>query len=574
MAKKKKFSLASAILMVICVVFVAEAAPIVASMGNSQYVWWLILIVLFLVPYGLISSELSTAFPDEGGLYDWVKTAFGKKWGTRVSWYYWVNFPIWMGSLAVLFPLVINFLIDPSGADSLGMAPSIAIALAFVWMVVGISLFKVSDSAWVMNAGAAIKVGLALLLLVLGLVTFVNNGFVGATDFTWESFAPFSELTLPGIVLGLGALTIILFNFMGFEVMSSVSSEMEDPQKQLPIAIVAGGIAIAAVYIISSFGIGVAIPADEVAADLGIVDAVNYMAGADVFWLVVVAGVLFLITLFGNMVSWSYGVNYVAAYGAKNGDMPRPFAKMRKGNEDMPLGAPVINGIVASVIVVIGVALPYISAEADAMFWAFFSLSIITLLMSYVPMFPAWLKLRRSHPEVARPYKVPGGKVLNRLFAFVPVVILVVTIVLSLFPAPVNALTDEDVQAYAQAAVEEGVTEDEAYVLAALKEVPAEGQDAFVEAIVANGMGEADALLLASELAPANGELYWASTSFGETAPTLIGVILAVVGGEAMVALLARRQKGDPQAKAGQGISADTQQPEGAVAAQEGEQGL
>jgi amino acid transporter len=490
----------------------------------------------------LISSELSTAFPDEGGLYDWVRLAFGKKWGTRVSWYYWINFPVWIGSLAVLFPLVINFLIAPEGGDPLGMAGQILIGLAFIWIVIIISLFKVSDSVWILNLGAILKVGLAILLFVLGIMTFVNNGFVGATDFTPESFAPFSDLSLPGIVLGLGALTIILFNFMGFEVISSVSSEMENPKKQLPTAIIAGGVAIAAVYILSSFGIGVAIPADQVAADLGIVDAVNYMVGENAFWLVAVAGILFLITLFGNMVSWSYGVNYVASYGAKNGDMPKIFGVMRKDGE-MPLGAPIINGVVASIVLIIGVILPYISETADAMFWAFFSLSIITLLMSYVPMFPAWLKLRKTHPDTERPYKVPGGSGLNKLFAIVPVVILLVTLVLSLFPVPVNAVTEEDKQAYAATAIEEGVSEDDATLLAELNEVPEGEAEAYVADVVENGISETDAALLADELAVGSGELYWTESAFFDVLPTLIGVVIAIILGEIITVVLSRKQQ-------------------------------
>ncbi len=59
----KKFRLADVILSVICVVFVAEAAAPVASIGNSQYFWWLFMIVCFLLPYGLIASELGTAYP-------------------------------------------------------------------------------------------------------------------------------------------------------------------------------------------------------------------------------------------------------------------------------------------------------------------------------------------------------------------------------------------------------------------------------------------------------------------------------------------------------------------------------
>ena len=99
---KKKFKLTDAILSVICVVFVAEAAAPVAAIGNSQYFWWIFLMLTFLLPYGLIASELGTTYDGEGGLYDWVRKAFGSKWGTRVSWYYWINFPLWMESLAVM----------------------------------------------------------------------------------------------------------------------------------------------------------------------------------------------------------------------------------------------------------------------------------------------------------------------------------------------------------------------------------------------------------------------------------------------------------------------------------------
>lgn len=89
--KKKKFRLMDAILSVICVVFVAEAAAPVAAIGNSQYFWWIFLILAFLLPYGLIASELGTTYDGDGGLYDWVRKAFGNRWGGRASWYYWIN---------------------------------------------------------------------------------------------------------------------------------------------------------------------------------------------------------------------------------------------------------------------------------------------------------------------------------------------------------------------------------------------------------------------------------------------------------------------------------------------------
>ncbi|MDR2538389.1 MAG: APC family permease [Bifidobacteriaceae bacterium] len=438
--KEKKFRLFDAILTVICVVFVAEAAPVVASMGNSQYFWWLFLILAFLLPYGLVAAELSTTYPDEGGLYDWTRRAFGKKWGTRVSWFYWINFPFWMGSLAILFPTIINFLLDPSGENPpLGTLAQILVGLAFIAIITVVSFFRVSDSKWILNIGAVFKVGLAIVLLGLGIWTFVKNG-VSATPMTLESFAPFPELSPLGIFAGLGATTIILFNFMGFEVMASFSEDMPNPKRQLPIAIIAGGISIAVIYIASSFGIGVAIPPEEVTADLGMIDAVYFMVGEEAFWLVVLAGVLFLVTLFGNMISWSYGVNYVAMYGAQNHDMPKIFARKNE-KRDMPTGAPIVNAILSGIIVVVGCVLPTISEQADSLFWSFFNLSIITLLMSYIPLFPAWLKLRKIDPDRERPYVVPGGPTLNKLFAYVPSIILVITVVLCLVPIYPNQET-------------------------------------------------------------------------------------------------------------------------------------
>ncbi|WP_277405968.1 amino acid permease [Lacrimispora xylanisolvens] len=125
-APKKKFRLIDAIMTVICVVFVAEAAAPVAAIGNSQYFWWVFLLITFLLPYGLISSELGTTYEGDGGMYDWVSKAFGNKWGGRVSWYYWINFPLWMASLALMFPNIISLL---TGTE-MGLVPSLLIELA------------------------------------------------------------------------------------------------------------------------------------------------------------------------------------------------------------------------------------------------------------------------------------------------------------------------------------------------------------------------------------------------------------------------------------------------------------
>ena len=393
MAKKKKFRMIDAILTVICVVFVAEAAAPAAAIGNSQFSWWIFLIIAFLMPYGLIVCELGTTYADdEGGIADWVRRAFGDKWGSRVSWYYWINFPLWMASLAFLFPETIALM---TGFE-LDLIPTLAIELAFVWIVVFMSFSKVSDSGWILNLSAVLKVLIA-----------VSVGGLPSMDA--------SSLTY---------LSIILFNFMGFEAIAVFANDMENPKKQIPTAIIAGGIAIAAIYLFSSFGIGAAIPSNEVSLDSGIMDAVAIMAGNGSL-LFIAIGVVFLITLFGNMISWSFGVNYVAAHAADKKNMPGVFARLNK--KGVPTGAALVNGVIASALVLVS---PIMSAVGlDGFFWIFFSMNIVFLLICYMPMFPAFLKLRSVDPDRMRIFRMPGGKAAATVACWVPVVLLILSMI-------------------------------------------------------------------------------------------------------------------------------------------------
>ena len=417
MAKNKKFRLIDAILSVITVVFVAEAAAPAAAIGNSQFFWWIFLIIAFLLPYGLVVSELGTTYDDEGGLYDWVRRAFGDKWGSRVSWYYWINFPLWMASLAFLFPETIALM---TGFE-LDLIPTLAIELAFVWIVVFMSFSKVSDSGWILNLSAVLKVLIAVSVGGLGIYYAVTNGL--ASDMSPATFLPSMDAS------SLTYLSIILFNFMGFEAIAVFANDMENPKKQIPTAIIAGGIAIAAIYLFSSFGIGAAIPSNEVSLDSGIMDAVAIMAGNGSL-LFIAIGVVFLVTLFGNMISWSFGVNYVAAHAADKKNMPGVFTRLNK--KGVPTGAALVNGVIASALVLVS---PIMSAVGlDGFFWIFFSMNIVFLLICYMPMFPAFLKLRSVDPDRTRIFRMPGGKAAATVACWVPVVLLILSMIATIVP--------------------------------------------------------------------------------------------------------------------------------------------
>lgn len=424
----KKFNLGSVILSVICVVFVAEAAAPVAAIGNSQFFWWLFMIIAFLLPYGLISSELGTTYQGDGGLYDWVHQAFpGTRWGARASWWYWLNFPLWMASLAVMCPDLITI---ATGIE-IGIIPSALIQLAFVWIVTLIAFYPVCDNIVILNVSAIIKVVLALLVGGMGLYFGLKNGFVN--DMSAGSFLPSFNLD------SLSYISVIIFNMLGFEVVCTFSEDMRDPKKQIPQAIVIGGLAIAAIYLIGGLGIGAAIPTSEISVDSGLIDAVMLMSGTETGLFVSLVALLFLVTLFGNMISWSMGVNSTAAYAANHGDMPKFFTK-RWSKNDMPIGSALMNGIVASGVVLLGVIVNIVAPDSQ-LFWSFFALNLVLLLMSYIPIFPAFLKLRKSDPDAERPVKVPGGPIMLKIMAYVPIALIVISIFFTAFPLSFDAAT-------------------------------------------------------------------------------------------------------------------------------------
>lgn len=424
----KKFRLMDAILTVICVVFVAEAAAPVASIGNSQYFWWVFMIIAFLLPYGLISSELGTTYNGDGGMYDWIRAAYPKgKTAGRSAWYYWINFPLWMASLAVLCPDLISIITGMT----LGAIPSLLIQLGFIWIVVLISFFPASNNTWILNGAAVIKVLLALIMGGLGIYGAVTHGV--ANEYTVASMLPSFDLN------SLSFISVIIFNCLGFEVICTLTGSMQNPKKQIPQSIIIGGIVIAAIYIFCAFGIGAAIPSDQIGADTGLINAMMLLTGKTGGLFIGAMALLFMVTLFGNMISWSLGVNSVASYAADNHDLPQVFAK-RSAKNDMPIGAALMNGIVATIVVGIGAILQYVYPDSE-LFWSFFALNLVMFLLSYLPIFPAFLKLRKTDPDRERPFKVSGGAVVQKILAIVPMLLIIISIFFTAIPLAFDSET-------------------------------------------------------------------------------------------------------------------------------------
>lgn len=425
MEKKKKFKLVDAILATVCITLVAESVAPTAAIGNSQYFWWIFLIVAFCLPYGLITAELGSTFDSEGGMYDWVKKAFGAKWAGRLAWNYWINFPLWIASLGVAVTDVVAGIFDVE----LSLFWLLVLQLGYTWLVSLLGTARIGENKWIVNIGTFFKIAFMVSLGVLGIYVYIKTGKSANPIQSVSDLLPTMDLA------GLSFLSVIIFNFLGFEVVATYTKDMENPKKEIPKALIIGGSLMALFYILPATGINIAMTTEE-AEVAGITDSFAILLTtlglneSIIRVIVIVVGLMFIYTMIANIVSWSFGVNSVAKYSADDGGLPALFKKTNK--EGVPYMASILNGVVASVILIIGIILGYVSETASNLFWTFFSLSLVTLLISYIPVFPAFLKLRKTD-KTKRAYTVPGNNFVLNLLTWIPFVLLILAVIFTMF---------------------------------------------------------------------------------------------------------------------------------------------
>jgi amino acid transporter len=424
-AIKKNFKLFDCVLAVVCLVLAVDAAAPAASIGNSQFFWWIFLLFCFCLPYALMSAELGVTYESEGGMYNWVNRAFGPKWSARVAWYYWINLPLWMASGSVLVTDNLQLIM---GRD-LPAYLITALQLCFVWSVTISSLLRLSESKWLLNIGTMLKIVIVVGLGAAGIYTAFQNGV--ANPITVQNMLPGTDLR------SLSYVSIIIFNFMGFEVVATYVDSMPNPRHDIPRAIFTGGLVVTALYMLAAFCISASIPVAEISESMGILDAMSLILGAPGSGFIIVIGIMILFAMFSNQLSWVVGVNFVARYCARDGGMPGIFAFSTKKNQ-VPLGAALMDGGLATVLLLIAPLFP-----SERLFWNFFALSLVMFLLSYVPLFPAFLKLRKMDPDIKRPYKMPGSPKLLIVAACLPLLLLCVTLVFTVIPLEYGELEDK-----------------------------------------------------------------------------------------------------------------------------------
>lgn len=395
MSGQKKVNLVSTILFTVCSILVLDSFVAPAIIGVSSISIWIITAIIFFIPYGLLSAELGSTFPDDGGIVSWVGRAFGEFPSVLVGWMYWINVAFWMPAVFTAFSGWASLAFF---GGELNIYVQMILAIVMCWIIVVIGIKGIDLSVAVSSFMAIVKMLILVLLGLMGVAYGIKYGL--KNDFSFASWIPTFDDTKTYIAA-------IVYNLLGFELIGSIGSKIENPKSTVPKMTLLAGAAITFLYAFGTFGVLAAIPAAEVDEVDGFVYALQELcsifgpAQNFVFYLIITFAIL---TLVANMITWTLGAN--EGFMGAELDKRSKFLGHRHPKYDTADNLYILMGVISTALIVLNYVL---SGDANDIFWAIFSFSSIVFMLNYLFMFPAAVKLKYSD-KTTRMYEVPGGK--------------------------------------------------------------------------------------------------------------------------------------------------------------------
>jgi amino acid transporter len=393
-----------------------------ATAGAPAMVMWIVAWLIFFVPLVLAVIELSSRYPQEGGLYIWTKQAFGEFGGFMTGWIYW-------SSDLPYLPTILYF----AAANTLYLGGSRAHSLAgnstyfIVFSLVGLSLclilnlIGVDFAKWLYNIGSLGTWVPAVILIVVGAIAW--HKFGSATPINLHTIRPATSLK------DLIFWATIVYALSGAESASFMGDEIRDPRKTIPRGLITAGVVITICYMLGTFCVLLALPKEQVNGLEGIMQAIT-LSTSRVGWsaLIPLAAFLLVLSSLGSVAAWLAAMSRIPFVAGIDRFLPPAFAHLHPkwGTPYVPL---LTQAVLAAVFVFLGQAGTSVRGAYDVLL----SMTIIVYFVPYVMVFAALIKLQRepAGPEVMR---VPGGKPVAMIVGTVGVITSILTIVFSAFP--------------------------------------------------------------------------------------------------------------------------------------------
>lgn len=395
--------------------------------SQAEYGWSIIFYITaaaicFFLPSALISAELASAWPEDGGVYLWVREAFGPKWGFVAIFMQWVENLPW-------FPAVLTFV---ASAIAYVFNSDLATNRWFVFFVILISLwgctwlnFKgMKLSAFLSSSGAIVGTLLPGALIILLGIVFLGDGkkpdIVSSADALIPDLGSWNQwMLLSGMMVALS----------GMEMSAVHVTDVVNPPKNYPRAVFLSAVLIILLSVLGSLGIALVVPQNQISLAAGALQAFDMMF--EIFhlrWLTPIISFLLAYGALTMVVTWVLGPSKGVLEVAREGYLPKYW--QYKNKNGMPTRILIVQAAISSVLALVIFFMPTISGA----FWIMSALTAQLYMIMYLFMFAAAIKLRYSQANVPRPYKVPGGKIGMWLVAGIAFLTAVLAIVVGFIP--------------------------------------------------------------------------------------------------------------------------------------------
>jgi amino acid transporter len=371
-----------------------------AQMGPSSLLLWLLAVVVFFIPSGLTVMELSSRDSGEGGIYLWTKAAFGEQHGFIAGWTYWVNNLFYFPGLLLFIAGAFLFL---GGNEWLGLGESgyynATFSLTLLWLVIGVNVIGLSKGKWIQNVGAMATAAVFVVLAVGGVWAWAEYG--SATDFSMPSLMPglgeFSTLTF---------FATMTFAFAGLELGPVLGGEIKDPARSLPRAMLISGLIIAAIYILGTGILMVAVPEGEINVITGIPQALAAIGERIALPGLAIAGALLVVlSSTGALGAWFSGVARIPYVIGIDRYLPPALGKTHP-KYGTPHVALIAQGVVATLLMMAAVT----ESTIEEAYIMLLDMTIILYFIPFLYMFAALPALRiKAAGNNAGISLVPGG---------------------------------------------------------------------------------------------------------------------------------------------------------------------
>jgi len=396
---KKLLGLFQIVMINIIAVASIRSLPFSASYGASLLFFYFLAALLFFIPSALVSAELGTGWPTTGGIYIWVREAFGKRLGLLVIWMSWVYNLAWYPTIMALIAGTTTYFFNPEMAEN--KIYMLLVILGLFWAATLLNCFGMRVSSLISTIGALVGTILPMCLIsALGLIWIVSGNPLQIGFSNQELFPAWStSLQLP-------FLASLLFGLLGLEMAATHAQEMHNPKRDYPKAVAISAVLILFLLISSSLSIALVVPKSELSLVTGTLQAFSqFFAAYQISWMVpFIAGCVILGGLSG-VSAWIISPTKGLMVACRDGSLPKSFGKTNQ--HGVPYRILIVQALIVSVLSCAFLLMPNVNAS----FWLLSTITAQLALLVYMGLFAAALRLHYSKPDVSRSFRIPGGKV-------------------------------------------------------------------------------------------------------------------------------------------------------------------